>query len=80
MEGVKELVDRAGVGTAEILFLIHGTTVATNTILQRKGAHTAFITTEGFRDVLHIQRQDPTHLYNMRIRRTPGPRAPVNAV
>ena len=72
VEGVKGLVDRAGVGKGEILFLIHGTTVATNTILQRRGARTAFITTEGFRDVLHIQRQDRPHLYNMRIRRTPA--------
>ena len=72
VEGVRELVARAGVSNAEILFLIHGTTVATNTILQRKGARTAFITTEGFRDVLHIQRQDRPHLYNMRIRRTPA--------
>ena len=71
-QGVRELVARAGVATAEILYLIHGTTVATNTILQRKGARTAFITTEGFRDVLHIQRQDRPHLYNMRIRRTPA--------
>lgn len=72
VEGVKGLVDRAGVGKGGILFLIHGTTVATNTILQRRGARTAFITTEGFRDVLHIQRQDRPHLYNMRIRRTPA--------
>lgn len=72
VDGVKGLVDRAGVGKGEILFLIHGTTVATNTILQRRGARTAFITTEGFRDVLHIQRQDRPHLYNMRIRRTPA--------
>ena len=71
VEGVRELVVRAGYDNADILFLIHGTTVATNTILQRKGARTAFITTEGFRDVLHIQRQDRPHLYNMRIRRTP---------
>ncbi len=72
VEGVKGLVDRAGVEKGGILFLIHGTTVATNTILQRRGARTAFITTEGFRDVLHIQRQDRPHLYNMRIRRTPA--------
>ena len=72
VDGVRELVVRAGVASAEILFLIHGTTVATNTILQRRGARTAFITTEGFRDVLHIQRQDRPHLYNMRIRRTPA--------
>ena len=72
VEGVKGLVARAGVAREEVLFLIHGTTVATNTILQRRGARTAFITTEGFRDVLHIQRQDRPHLYNMRIRRTPA--------
>ena len=72
VDGVRELAARAGVASAEILFLIHGTTVATNTILQRRGARTAFITTEGFRDVLHIQRQDRPHLYNMRIRRTPA--------
>lgn len=72
VEGVKGLVDRAGYAGADIGFLIHGTTVATNTILQRKGARTAFITTEGFRDVLHIQRQDRPHLYNMRVRRTPA--------
>ena len=72
VDGVRELAARAGVASAEILFLIHGTTVATNTILQRHGARTAFITTEGFRDVLHIQRQDRPHLYNMRIRRTPA--------
>ncbi len=72
VDGVMGVVEKAGVGTGEILFLIHGTTVATNTILQRRGARTAFITTEGFRDVLHIQRQDRPHLYNMRIRRTPA--------
>ena len=77
VEGVSELVARAGYDSADVRFLIHGTTVATNTILQRKGARTAFITTEGFRDVLHIQRQDRPHLYNMRVRRTPAlvPRA-----
>ncbi len=70
--GVKGLVAKAGFTSDDILFLIHGTTVATNTILQRRGALTAFITTEGFRDVLHIQRQDRPHLYNMRVRRTPA--------
>ncbi len=72
VEGVKGLVAKAGFTSDDILFLIHGTTVATNTILQRRGARTAFITTEGFRDVLHIQRQDRPHLYNMRVRRTPA--------
>ncbi len=72
VEGVRGILAQAGYASADIRFLVHGTTVATNTILQRTGARTAFITTEGFRDVLHIQRQDRPHLYNMRIRRTPA--------
>ena len=43
--------------------LIHGSTLATNAVLERKGATTAFITTEGFRDILEIGRQDRKTLY-----------------
>ena len=43
--------------------IIHGSTVATNAILERKGARTALITTAGFRDVLEIGRQDRPQLY-----------------
>ncbi|HUS39991.1 MAG TPA: hydantoinase/oxoprolinase family protein, partial [Pirellulales bacterium] len=49
--------------------LVHGTTVATNTLLQRNGAAAALITTAGFRDVLHIQRQNRPRLYDLRSRR-----------
>ena len=45
--------------------LIHGTTVATNALLERKGAKTALITTTGFRDVLEIGRQTRTDLYSL---------------
>ena len=45
--------------------LIHGTTVATNALLERKGAKTALITTTGFRDVLEIARQTRTDLYSL---------------
>lgn len=45
--------------------IIHGSTVATNALLERKGAHTALITTKGFRDVLQIARQNRPHLYNL---------------
>jgi N-methylhydantoinase A len=44
--------------------IIHGSTVATNALLERKGAHTALITTRGFRDVLQIGRQDRPALYD----------------
>ncbi len=45
--------------------VVHGSTVATNAILERKGARTAFITTKGFRDVLQIGRQDRPKLYDL---------------
>ena len=46
--------------------LLHGTTVGTNCILERKGARTAFLTTEGFRDLLFLARQDRRQLYSLR--------------
>ena len=45
--------------------IVHGSTVATNAILERKGARTALITTKGFRDVLLIGRQDRPELYDL---------------
>ena len=68
--GIGMLVDRLGVPASEIGFFIHGTTVATNTLLERKGASTALIVTAGFRDVLQIGRQDRPDLYDWRIPRT----------
>jgi N-methylhydantoinase A/oxoprolinase/acetone carboxylase beta subunit len=44
---------------------VHGSTVATNALLERKGAKTAFITTEGFTDLFFIGRQNRPHLYNL---------------
>jgi N-methylhydantoinase A len=51
--------------------MAHGTTVATNAILERRGAETAFITTAGFEDLLAIGRQNRPSLYDLRITRTP---------
>ena len=69
IRGVREVVDRIGAGAGEIELLVHGTTVATNAVLQRAGARVALITTAGFRDVLQIQRQDRPRLYDLRGRR-----------
>jgi N-methylhydantoinase A len=49
----------------EILRLLHATTVATNTVLEGKGARTALLVTEGFRDVLEIARQRRPSLYDL---------------
>lgn len=60
---------------ADVSMVVHGTTVATNTLLERRGAKTALITTRGFRDVLAIQRQNRPALYDLRSRR-PEPLVP----
>lgn len=75
LQGIKELVDEQGIVPEEITSLIHGTTVATNTLIERNGARTALITTLGFQDVLHIARQDRPNLYDWRVRR-PDPLVP----
>jgi N-methylhydantoinase A len=56
--------------------VIHGSTVATNALLERKGARVALLTTEGFEDVLAIGRQTRRELYNILVRR-PEPLVPV---
>jgi len=54
LEGVDAALEASGLALADIGILIHGTTLATNAIIERKGAVTALITTDGFRDVLDI--------------------------
>ncbi len=57
--------------TTEALHIVHGTTVATNTLLERNGARTALITTRGFRDVLQLGRQNRPFLYRLSQSRLP---------
>ena len=54
-----------GLAPGDIARLLHATTVATNTVLERKGARTALLVTEGFRDVLEIARQRRPSLYDL---------------
>ncbi|MGH6799180.1 MAG: hydantoinase/oxoprolinase N-terminal domain-containing protein, partial [Roseiarcus sp.] len=53
----ERLMREGGIGGAAVSYLVHGTTVATNAVLQRRLGRVAFITTEGFRDLLEIGRQ-----------------------
>jgi N-methylhydantoinase A len=53
------------VGAAEVERFTHGTTVATNALLERSGARTAFVATEGFEHLLHVRRQNRAHLYRL---------------
>lgn len=56
VEGVSSLVKEHGIAPSDITEIVHGTTVGSNTILQKVGARTGLITTQGFRDVLEIGR------------------------
>ena len=61
----------AGAGSLTDQRLAHGSTVATNALLERRGPRTVLVTTEGFRDLLVIRRQERPSLYDLEPRRTP---------
>ena len=65
MTGVEALCGKAGVGLQAVDLLLHGTTVATNIALEHKGAEVGLITTEGFRDILHIARHKKPHNFSL---------------
>ena len=65
MEALDRVIAAAGIRAAEVGFLVHGTTVATNAIIEGKTARVGFITTAGFRDLLEIQRQIRPRLYDL---------------
>ena len=68
-QGVAELMAETGVTGAQIAELVHGTTVATNAIIERRGARAALITTQGFRDVLALGRFRAPRLYDLTFRK-----------
>jgi len=67
LKGLQELKDKAAIAGEGIERFSHGTTVATNALLQRRGARTALVTTKGFRDLLEIGRQVRPALYDMQV-------------
>ena len=66
LAGLDDLARDQGVSPADICRFAHGTTVATNALIQRRGANIALITTEGFRDLLEIGRQIRPKMYNLK--------------
>jgi N-methylhydantoinase A/oxoprolinase/acetone carboxylase beta subunit/N-methylhydantoinase B/oxoprolinase/acetone carboxylase alpha subunit len=63
VSGIGELLGRSRTG--DLAEVVHGTTVATNAVLERRGARTALVTTKGFRDVLELRRVRMPHLYDL---------------
>src|SRR4029079_6361406 len=64
LTGVRRICDEAGIGVEDLRNILHGTTVATNAVLESKGARVGLITTQGFGQILHLARSQ-----------TPGPLA-----
>ncbi len=64
-EAVLAAARAVGADDLQIERFTHGTTVATNALLERKGAETAFVTTAGFEHLLHLRRQNRAHLYRL---------------
>ena len=75
LEGVLRCVDQAGVRLPDCRFVIHGTTIGINALVELKGARTGLVTTEGFRDVLEIGRGNFLKMYDVLYRR-PEPLVP----
>src|SRR3990172_4556141 len=67
LAGIAAILEARGVPPAAVTYLAHGTTVATNALLERRGARTALLTTRGFRDLLEIARQRRPDLYRLHV-------------
>jgi N-methylhydantoinase A len=75
LEGISKVMAEAGVGPGAIGLIIHGTTLATNALIERKGARTALVTTEGHRDCLEMAYENRFEQYDINIDR-PDPLVP----
>jgi N-methylhydantoinase A len=67
LDGVAAILKQAGLEASAISILVHGTTLATNAIIERKGARTALVTTQGFRDVLALGNESRYDQYDLGI-------------
>jgi N-methylhydantoinase A len=75
MDAVRAVLPEAGIAAKDLDFIVHGTTLATNTIIERKGAKTALIVTEGFRDSVEMGYEHRFDQYDINIEK-PRPLVP----
>lgn len=75
LRGMREILDLSGKRAKDVSFVCHGTTLATNAVLEGKWARTGMITTAGFRDVLELARQRRPSFFNLDV---PKPTPPVS--
>ena len=67
IDGVKQVCGKAKIEPSEIGQIIHGTTLATNALIERRGAKTALITTQGFRDVIEMRTESRFEQYDLNL-------------
>jgi N-methylhydantoinase A len=67
LTGVRSILNTSGIAASDVDLIIHGTTLATNAVIERKGARTALLTTEGFRDVIAMGNESRYDQYDLNI-------------
>ncbi|WP_127103957.1 hydantoinase/oxoprolinase family protein [Pararhodobacter zhoushanensis] len=67
LDGIEIVLADAGLTPADLDLVIHGTTLATNALIERRGARTAFVTTEGFRDVIEMRTENRFDQYDLNL-------------
>lgn len=67
LDGMEIVTKEAGIQPADINIIIHGTTLATNALIERRGAKTALVTTEGFRDVIEMRTENRFEQYDLNL-------------
>lgn len=77
LKGLSELVAQANISLADVYEIVHGTTLVTNAVIERKGATLGLLTTGGFRDLLEIGREQRYDIYDLFLK-FPEPMAPRN--
>ncbi|MBT53365.1 MAG: methylhydantoinase [Mameliella sp.] len=65
LQGMAEITGAAGIALSDVTEIVHGTTLVTNAVIERKGAKLGLITTEGFRDILEMGREQRYDIYDM---------------
>jgi len=71
LDAIAAVLAEAGIAAADIALVVHGTTLATNALIERKGARTALLTTEGFRDTVEIRHENRFEQYDVNIELPP---------
>ena len=75
LDGIAVVLAEAGIGADTLDIVIHGTTLATNALIERRGARTALVTTEGFRDVIEMRTESRFEQYDLNLK-LPTPLVP----